>query len=267
MPNIPILLYHHVAPDRDITPNGFEAQMRSLLEKGYRSISMSELAVVLRGERSAPPQAFVLTFDDGYLDNWLYVFPILQKLQLKACMYVVTDYVEDQIPRQKAAHADTRRQERAPGGFLSWQEARAMVASGWVEIGSHTQSHRHFVRKEKYENIEAELQQSKALIEKQLGRACDHLAWPWGDYENAWLPLLKKSGYITAVTTLNGANAMGSNPLTLKRIKVSRESVSWLSARLRWQDRALPAALHGFFYGWDRRFKNWVQKESPYAHG
>ena len=250
--NIPILMYHHVAPDREITPRGFEAQMRQLLDQGYQSLSMSEVVASVRGERTFDSPVFALTFDDGYLNNWVHAFPVLKKLKLKATVYAVTQYVN---------------QERDPGRFFTWKEARAMVESGEVEIGSHTQSHRQFIRKNRYDNLESELRGSKALIEEKLGRACDHLAWPWGDYETAWLPLVRQIGYRSAVTTLAGANARGSDPFVLRRIKVSREDPSWLLSRLKWQAQALPAAAHGFFYGWDRRFKSWIQRESPYAHG
>jgi len=84
-----------------------------------------------------------VTFDDGYLDNWVHAFPVLKKLGVKAAMYLVTSLVERQaLPREGVAVSDTRRRERDPGGFLSWAEARAMADSGLVTFGSHTHTHR-----------------------------------------------------------------------------------------------------------------------------
>jgi peptidoglycan/xylan/chitin deacetylase (PgdA/CDA1 family) len=267
--SIPILLYHHISPDREITPSGFERQLRWLLDQGYRSLSVSELMDVVRGRPGHSDQpGFVVTFDDGYLDNWVYAYPILRKLTVKAAVYLVTERVENHpSPRVNLELKDTRSGERNPGGFLSWAEAREMAASGLVEFGSHTQTHRGFVRSRTYENLEQELILSKQMIEAELKRPCLHLAWPWGDYETTWWPLLEKAGYETAMTTLSGANTTGSNPLALKRFKVSQENLDWLASRIRWNSRALAAQSYALMYGWDRRFKTWIQSESPYSHG
>lgn len=265
--SIPILVYHHVSPDREVTPEGFERQLRFLLSQGYTSLSMGDLLLRIQGDIPLEEPSFLVTFDDGYLDNWVYAFPILQKLGVKATLYVVTERVESVAsPRVPCLPLDTRTQERCAGGFISWSEARAMATSGLVEVGSHTHTHRHFVRKNPYENLEHELRESKQWIEKEVG-PCHHLAWPWGDYETVWWPLLKKVGYQTAVTTLAGANTVGTSPYALKRFKVGREDLSWLAQRFQWQSRAWAATSFGLFYGWDRRLKTWWNSESPYSHG
>ncbi len=246
--SVPILLYHHVAPARAMTPQGFENQLRFLLDQGYRGASMGELVQVARGEKAVGSPEFALTFDDGYSDNWEHAFPVLQKLSIPATIYLVTERVGRE-------------------GFLSWTEIKAMAASGLVTIGSHTHTHRNFVRREPYQNLEEELLQSKTLIESQLGKPCEHLAWPWGDYETEWLPLVQKLGYASAVTTLSGANTAGTNPYELRRINVRNENIDWLNSRLRWNRHALSASTFGFFYGWDRRFKDWWKNESPYSRG
>jgi peptidoglycan/xylan/chitin deacetylase (PgdA/CDA1 family) len=266
--SIPILMYHHVSPDREITPAGFERQLRWLLDQGYRSLSMAELTAIIQGRSAEGQPGFVVTFDDGYLDNWVYAFPILQKLGVKAVLYLVTDRVENHAAPRTSIHLiDTKSREREAGGFISWAEARAMAASGLIEIGSHTHTHRNFVRTQLYENLEQELAQSRALIETELKKPCVHLAWPWGDYEAAWWPSVKRTGYETAMTTQAGANTVGTHPYSLKRFKVSRESVEWLAGRMRWNSRALAAQSYALVYGLDRRFKTWLHAESPYSHG
>jgi hypothetical protein len=246
--SVPILLYHHVAPNRALTPSDFETQLRSLQAMEYRAFSMGDLMRVVRGEKTVGQRAFALTFDDGYKNNWQHAFPILEKLSIPATIYLVTERVGSE-------------------GFLSWADIKAMSASGLVTFGSHTHTHRHFVRQEPYQNLKEELRQSKTLIETQLKTACEHLAWPWGDYETAWLPLVQKLGYSSAATTLSGANAAGSSAYELRRINVRHGGVDWLKSRLRWNTFALPASGFGMCYGWDRRFKVWWNRESPYSHG
>jgi peptidoglycan/xylan/chitin deacetylase (PgdA/CDA1 family) len=266
-PSIPILLYHHVSLDREITPAGFDRQLRFLLDQGYRSLSMDELLDQVEGRRPLEDLSFAVTFDDGYRDVWAYAFPILQKLGVKATIYVVTERMEAGPTRSLRMALDTRSREREPGGFLAWSEAREMAASGLVTIGSHTHTHRRFDRKQIYQNLEEELRFSKTLIEREVARPCHHLSWPWGDYDKAWWPLLKEIDYRSAVTTRMGANTLGTLPYALKRFTVSREDLRWLSARVRWTSRAWPAAAFGFFYGWDRRIKSKWHSESPYPHG
>ncbi len=246
--SVPILLYHHISPDREITSQAFEMQMRHLLDQGYECLSMSDLVKVTRGEKAVTRPSFVLTFDDGYADNAEHAFPIIKKLSLKATIYLVTECIGKE-------------------GFLTWEQIKDMKASGLVTFGSHTETHRHFIRRESYQNIQDELSKSKSAIESQLGAPCDHLAWPWGDYETEWLPLVKNLGYTSTVTTLAGANTEGSDPFELRRINIRRPGVEWLAARLRWNDYAVLAAAFGWFYGWDRRFKVWWNNESPYSHG
>src|ERR1051326_3462433 len=147
--SVPILLYHHVAPEREITPVAFERQLRTLLDAGYSCLSMDDLVEMVRGEKKVDEAAFVLTFDDGYRNNREHAFPILKKLSLPATIYLVTERVGTEP-------------------YLSWDEIKEMAGSGLVTFGSHTQTHRHFVRKEPYVNLEQELQGSKAIIEEQL---------------------------------------------------------------------------------------------------
>jgi peptidoglycan/xylan/chitin deacetylase (PgdA/CDA1 family) len=247
-PSTPILLYHHIASDREITPQGFENQLRFLLDQGYRSLSMNNLVQNIRGEKTIAAPGFVLTFDDGYQDNYTHAFSILQKLSVQALVYLVTERIGAE-------------------GFLSWEQIQAMSASGLVTFGSHTHTHRHFVRRETYQNLEEELMRSKELIETQTKKSCEHFAWPWGDYETEWLALVQKIGYHSAATTLSGANVPGSNPYQLKRVNIRRQSTEWLKSRMRWNASALAAAAIGPLYGLDRRFKVWWNKESPYSHG
>ncbi|MFA5975864.1 MAG: polysaccharide deacetylase family protein [Elusimicrobiota bacterium] len=266
--SIPILLYHHVSPDRDITPDVFESQLRALLAQGYRSLSLEDVLRVIAGRSPANQRGFVVTFDDGYLDNWVYAFPILKKLNVKATIYVVTSYIERQTrPREDVLTLDTRTQEREIGQFLSWGEAREMLASGLVTFGSHTHTHRGWIRTRPYLDVKQELVQSKALVEAELRQPCHHIAWPWGEYEEAWWPILIRLGFRSAATVRSGANTNGINPFELQRIKVVHPSPQWLLSRIQWHSSARKAKWFGTFYGLDQRFKQWLKPESPYSHG
>lgn len=266
--SIPILMYHHISPDREITPDGLARQMRFLLDEGYRSLGLDELENVIAGRTPEPTKGFVVTLDDGYLDNWLYAFPIFKKLSVQATIYGITSRIESHsTPRTITGPLDTCTQERGPGNFVAWSEVRAMIASGLITFGSHTHTHRDFIRAQPYRDLTEELRRSKSLIEEGTGKPCQHLAWPWGDYETLWTQDVSALGYITAATTLGGANGPGTNPLELRRFKVSHESLEWLDRRLLWTTHPLRSRVFGLVYGADKRFKTWRKQESPYSHG
>lgn len=247
-PSIPILLYHHVAPEGPISPAAFEAQLRFLQERGWTALAIDDVIRMVGGQKEVPARAFALTFDDGYRDNWTEAFPVLQRLSMRAVIYLVTERI-------------------GTPEFLTWPDIEAMADSGLVTFGSHTHTHRHFIRGERYQDLEQELGQSKALIEERLGKLCQDLAWPWGDYETGWLPLVKHIGYRSAATVSSGANTLGKDPYALKRIPVRRPDLDWFRRRLFRNQWAVPAALLGPFNGLDRRFKVWWHHETPYAHG
>lgn len=265
MRSLPILLYHHVAPDREIRPVDLEQQLVALLAAGFQSLSLDELLAALKADHSTLPKGFAVTFDDGYLDNWVHAFPVLKKLKVKATAYLVTGVVEERSDLRAAeAVTDTRAMERGAGGFLSWAEAREMQASGLVTFGSHSHTHRHWDRKQAYRNLDEELAQSKALIEKNLGQICRHLAWPWGDFNLSWTTKVRSAGYVSAATVRSGANTKGTDPFRLQRVNVSRADPQWLLRRLALHQSAFATDLFGMVYGLDKRFKVWRKNESPY---
>ncbi|CAM5198199.1 hypothetical protein OURE66S_04434 [Oligella ureolytica] len=93
-PSIPVLMYHHVRPGAGIiasTPENFEDQLRWLKKEDYESLTLDEFAQHLEDKDQG--KAVVITFDDGYLDNWVYAFPLLQKYQMKATIFLVTSWL------------------------------------------------------------------------------------------------------------------------------------------------------------------------------
>ena len=109
----------------------FEGKIALLKKKGFTGVFWSELYRHMAGEATLPGDSILLTFDDGYLDNWTTVFPILKKYGMKATIFVSPDFV-DPVEEPRSGHAP---------GFLSWAEMREMEKSGLVDIQSHAMSH------------------------------------------------------------------------------------------------------------------------------
>jgi peptidoglycan/xylan/chitin deacetylase (PgdA/CDA1 family) len=153
MEAIPVLMYHSVAPEiqgwvfkhLSIHPDIFEDHIAALAASGYNSISLSDLFAYVSRARDLPPRSVALTFDDGYLDNWVFAFPILKKYGFKATIFVSTDFIDRRdLARQTLEDVWSGRCDRAgltPGGFLGLREIKAMMASGLIDIQAHCKTH------------------------------------------------------------------------------------------------------------------------------
>src|SRR5699024_11972582 len=93
--NIPVLMYPHVGPEGGsltVAVEHFEQQIRGLAKQGYHSLRADEIEAFFKGE-AVPEKSVVLTFDDGYLDNWVYAHPVLKKYGMTGIMFVITSLI------------------------------------------------------------------------------------------------------------------------------------------------------------------------------
>jgi|CXWL01.1.fsa_nt_gi peptidoglycan/xylan/chitin deacetylase (PgdA/CDA1 family) len=185
---IPILVYHIVRPSYPTdskgvralaqTPEVFDAQMQYLADAGYHVISFTALEKYYLEDAPLPTRPIVISFDDGWSDQFKYAFPILQKHHYTATFFVFTNPIG-------------RR------GFLSWDNLQTLVAAG-MTIGSHTLSH-PFLNKVTDPNILwSEINASKNVLEKNLGITITEFAYPFGQYNASTTELVKRAGYSSA---------------------------------------------------------------------
>ena len=150
---VPVVMFHsvglagsdwvfsHISEPLDL----FEAKIRILRRSGFRFLFWQDLFDHMSGKKKAPSKSIMLTFDDGYLDNWVYVYPILKKYDAKGTIFVNPEFV-DPIAGQRPTIEDVWNNEAAESdltarGFLSWDEMRAMENSGLIDIQSHALTH------------------------------------------------------------------------------------------------------------------------------
>jgi len=150
---IPVIMYHNVGRDYAgwpwnylVTPiEVFEGQMRILKERGWTTITLDELHAHMESGARVPEKPVVLTFDDGYRDNYVNAFPILKKYGHRAVIWMSVDFVDpraDCPPTLEDVWAGRISMDGLdPRGYLSWAEMRRMVASGLVDIQSHAKTH------------------------------------------------------------------------------------------------------------------------------
>lgn len=151
--SVPVLMLHSVGAEKENWPynylsesvSQFKKKIEYLLAKGHSFIFHDDVYHYMRDGRAIPEKAIMLTFDDGYLDNWVIVYPILKELGVKFTIYVSQEFV-DPSPTCRPNLDDVNAGKINAGqlqllGYLSWEEMRVMEASGLVDIQSHTSTH------------------------------------------------------------------------------------------------------------------------------
>ena len=235
---VPILTYHHVNPlEGDmvtVSVNHFEEQMSFLHRRGYHTLFVSELVEWMEGKRTVPEKSVVLSFDDGFWDNYEYAFPILKKYRLKATIFIVTGWISEERdktrPREVIPHHQGNQliaRGRGDQIAMTWPEAKEMQESGLIEIESHTHSH----NKELYQDrpaLREDLGRSREAILNHLNKESTCLCWPGGRYSPESIIAAQEVGFIALCTTERGLNQPGGDLFRLKRVTVKRRGFQWL---------------------------------------
>jgi peptidoglycan/xylan/chitin deacetylase (PgdA/CDA1 family) len=186
MSKLPIFMYHHVSDSLYgaskstlISPDNFERQMSYLFKKGFHCLTLSETVSNFQAGKPQPERSFVLTLDDGYVDNYEWAYPILKKFGFSATIFLVVKPVEE-----RNSH------------YLSWREIRELSQNNFT-FGSHTLTHSRLSRLDEAA-IQRELLESKKVIEDRVGLPVDLLAYPYGDSDDRVQDLACKNGYQAA---------------------------------------------------------------------
>lgn len=198
LPWVPVLLYHRVVPeppDRDpfgncITVGAFESHLRWLAWRGYRSLTLSELALAAVHDRGQSGLRVAITFDDGYRDNWTHALPLLRRYGFNATVFVVTDAIGGYNDFDSLAGV-----ERAP--MLTSDEILGLARSG-IEIGSHTCAHPPSLPELSDEGMKAELGRSRHRLEDIVGRPVRCFSYPHSRVTPRAQAAVMEAGYLAA---------------------------------------------------------------------
>jgi peptidoglycan/xylan/chitin deacetylase (PgdA/CDA1 family) len=252
---VPVLMYHHISTSPGmitVSPEHFAAQMAFLARGGYTTIGSTQLAAYLAGE-PLREKSIMLTFDDGYLDNWVHAHPVLQAHGLTALCFLVTSWIGDG-PVRAHAHAggmlppllNHRDGEIAIENgepdrtILRWSEIEAMRNAGTFEFHSHTHSHVRWDRvsadaDEKSERLASDLVAARAVLETRLGTASNHLCWPQGYHDDDYRRVARQLGFRHLYTCEAGSNYPKDDDgaaRSITRLEVRDRPASWLASRL-----------------------------------
>ena len=222
--NVPVLMYHHIDEegndDVNISSELFEAQMAALAEEGYTAVFPDDLAAYVYEGKALPDKPVVITFDDGYLSNYEYAWPILEKYDMKATIFVIGSTIGNTEHYKDTDYPITP--------HFSYEQGAEMVASGVISIQSHTYDMHQWApyedsdqprenilalegeSEEDYRSLlSADCQKIRQVIQEGMGEASVHvMAYPSGQFDTLSQVTLLENGFDITFTTQVGSNTL-----------------------------------------------------------
>jgi peptidoglycan/xylan/chitin deacetylase (PgdA/CDA1 family) len=217
--DLPILMYHRVANDGPeelapyrVKPAMFERQLAYLQRHGYHSIDLEDFYELWfeKGMRDLPGRAVILTFDDAYDDFYENAWPLLRKYGFGATVFVPTNYVGG-VAEWDRGHGD-------PPKLMKWEQMVELCDNG-VEFGSHGCSHKLLTEMSRVDAAQ-EAVDSKALLEKMLGRRVSAFCYPFSGADTDSQEILAAAGYTHAVCGAREYLPQPDNCFYLPRIEI-----------------------------------------------
>jgi peptidoglycan/xylan/chitin deacetylase (PgdA/CDA1 family) len=260
---LPILMYHHIsaAPGLvTIAPATFRAHIQALAQAGWRSAGLAEVERFLRGE-ALPAKTCIITFDDGYLDNFIEAHPVLAEFGMTAVLYIVTGWLGDGPVRREADlpdHRECMRRVRAgepDSVMLRWSEVEAMRAAGTFEFHSHTHTHTRWDKtiveiSARRGALGEDLQRSRTTLAARLGTVSRHLCWPQGYYDADYVAVAKEVGFDHLYTTEIRVNRPATPSTRIGRFVTKERDGDWIVSRTGLYARPWLGGLYTWVRGW-----------------
>lgn len=202
---VPILYYHSVEESEDnelkISPEKFRGQLKYLKDNNYVSLTLQELQLYIIDNKPIPKNSVVITFDDGYKDNYDNAYSILKEFGYTATIFVITGLI-DKDPN-----------------YLNSNHIKEMSKNG-IEIGSHSINHEKLLEISKENKIET-ITKSKQDLEKLIEKPVISIAYPFGKFNDDVVNITKDAGYTLGFTINKGWGNGKEDPLKLSRVYIS----------------------------------------------
>jgi peptidoglycan/xylan/chitin deacetylase (PgdA/CDA1 family) len=230
-----ILTYHRVADDvgsdpvmLNVSPGRFRSQIAGLLRLGYQPLALRSLIELQRRQQPFPPRTFAIVFDDGYSDNFRNAWPVLRELKVPATIFLATAYLDSQacFPFVEWPH-------EAPTATrpLSTPECREMLASGLIELGSHTHSHADF--RDRPAEFREDLQRSLDVLRERFGIESPAFSFPYGFTARELTDVARDLGLICGLTADSQVLTARDDPFHWGRFGATEFDTAWtLAAKL-----------------------------------
>jgi peptidoglycan/xylan/chitin deacetylase (PgdA/CDA1 family) len=248
---VPILMYHSILKDPShtgtyvVTPEELESDLRWLKEHGYTAVHMAQVIAYAHGEGDLPEKPVVITFDDGYYNNYLYAYPLLKQYGMKGVLSILGRYTDlySGVEENNAYYS-----------HCTWDQLREMAQSGVMEIQNHSYDlHTHTAARhgcasnkgeapEKYRQVVGEdIMKVQNRIRTELGISPEVFTYPFGSYTAESEKLVRELGFVSSLSCETGINEFFNesrviSPLIIERIfakYISCFSISCISESTR----------------------------------
>lgn len=246
-----ILMYHRVVPDSpesptwNVPPEVFREQLSGLLDRGYVAWSLSRLIEASESTSPIPDNVFVVTFDDGYANNFLHALPVLQELDIPATIFVATAYLNSALPFPFDDWPHKGQSHVSPDAWraLTFDECEKLLDSRVIEFGSHTHTHEDF--RNRPDAFRDNLGLSLDVLREKFGILSPTLSLPYGIVSEGfagpdYFAAAQQLGLSCCLTTEEGLLVPGTSPFGWGRfIAEGSDTAATLAVKLDgWRDSA-----------------------------
>jgi peptidoglycan/xylan/chitin deacetylase (PgdA/CDA1 family) len=205
-------MYHYISvppadadiyrKDLSVTPDHFRAQMAWLKENGYETISLYHLVYALNiGWPPLPDKPIILTFDDGYRDNYENGFPILREFGYAGTFFILTDVTDRNDP-----------------AYMTWDMLREMSEAG-MSIEVHGREHLDMAGRD-HDWLVYHLLGAAQTIEANLGYQPRFVAYPAGSFDDLVISTAQELGYWAGISTINGTHQQKDDLFRIQRLRI-----------------------------------------------
>ena len=220
---VPVLMYHYIsslphgadAIRRDLTiePEVFASHLDRIQEMGYQTVTIRAIVENLQTGAPLPRNPIVLTFDDGYVGQYVHAFPALQHRDMVGTFFIVSDF-------PYSGNTD----------YMDWGMVREMARAG-MEMESHAQWHKTLAnRNETY--LTGQIENSMRAFQQELGYRPRIISYPGGLYDSETIRVYRDAGFWAGITTLQGKKHHSNDLFRMRRVRLhggdKSERVAWL---------------------------------------
>lgn len=226
---VPIIMYHSILKDPSrsnkytVTPSVLEEDLKYIKDNGYTTVTISDLISYVYDDTPLPEKPIVLTFDDGHYNNYGYLFPLLEKYDMKAVISIVGSYT-DKFTETDEANLNY--------SYLRWKDIKELMDTGRIEFQNHTYSlHSNTGKRigtkkikgetdEHYKNV---LEEDILKLQQEFKENTNYIpqcfTYPFGGISNASLDIIKELGFKASLSCEQGINKLTKNPNSLYLLK------------------------------------------------
>jgi peptidoglycan/xylan/chitin deacetylase (PgdA/CDA1 family) len=241
-----ILMYHRVTepipgtpqPTWNVTPAKLHRQLRGLTKRGFTPLPLQEVLAIHEAGLPVPPRTFVVTFDDGYANNYLQAAPVLEYLGVPATVFLATSFLDQTTPFpfddwSAAGSPDVPVDSWRP---MTTDECKAMSASGLIELGAHTHTHTDF--RNRTDDLFADLTLCRNILHDKFGIDKPTFAFPYGTKHLGFsgpifADIAKRAGMRCSLTTESELVTDSSSPFDWGRFTADgHDSAATLAVKL-----------------------------------